>query len=338
MNRIAFIMGDRFIYWGSLIMGLGAVSAALMFLALRLRERKQEGLATSAAIPLSFIFSLVLSRLVHWYCRPEVYESLGTALTEFHRGGYALIGCFGGCLLAAGLIRLMHLTENLPRLLDHMALAGCLGISVGRLSSFFNVSDRGMVLPDTVGLPWAVSMTNSVSGAAENRLAVFLLQAMFAAILFAGLLIFYLRGRNRKTLKDGDCCLIFLLIYSAGQILLDSPRYDNLYFRSNGFVTIVQVFSLLALLAVAGIFTVRLARVRGARWAAMALLLLPLLGCAGYMEYHVQRHADQAALAYSVMGAALAISVIRILVIRGFAQTVRHHAGGLYSSPRGQEK
>ena len=324
MNRIALIMGNRFLYWSSLIMTLGGVSAALMFLALEFGEKKNH-LASMAAVPLSALLSLLLSRFVHWYCRPEVYESLSAAMLNFRRGGFALIGVFGGCILAAVILRLVRLSRNLPGMLDHMALAGCLGIAAGRLASFFNTTDRGMPLPETVGLPWAVGMTNEVAGTAENRLAIFIIQAAVAALLFAGLTVFYFRGRKKQTLRDGDTCLIFLLIYCASQIVLDSPRYDNLYFRSNGFVTIVQIFSLLALLTVATIFTVRLAKKRGARWASMALLLLPLLGCAGYMEYHVQRHGDQAALAYSLMAGCLAIAVVRILVIRGFAgDGVRH--------------
>ena len=319
MNRIALILGDRFLYWSSLILTLGGVSWALMLAALSLGEKKKEFMATAAAIPLAGFLSLIFSRMVHWYCRPEVYESLSEALTDYSRGGFALIGAFAGCILGAVILRLCRLSRNLPRLLDHMAIAGCLGISVGRLAPFFNTGDRGMILPETVGLPWAVSMTNSVSGAAENRLAVFLIQAMAAAALFLVLLIFYARGRRRGTLREGDTCLIFLLCYCASQIVLDSPRYDNLYFRSNGFVSIVQIFSLLTVLTVAVIFTVRLAKTRGARWTAMALVLLPLLGCAGYMEYHVQRHGDQAVLAYSVMGICMVLTVVRILELRAFA-------------------
>ena len=55
------------------------------------------------------------------------------------------------------------------------------------------------------------------------------------------------------------------------------------------------------------LFSIRMVRSRGWNfkylffWIAQAALL----GGAGYMEYHVQRHGDQAVLAYSVMGACL---------------------------------
>ena len=49
------------------------------------------------------------------------------------------------------------------------------------------------------------------------------------------------------------------------------------------------------------------------------------LGCAGFMEYYVQRHGDQAAFAYSVMSAALLAVVLLVLITwaLGKKRTVR---------------
>lgn len=318
MNRIAFIWEETFLYWSSIVLTLAGISAAAMFLSLTLRE-KEDRAAGIAALPLAAVLSLVFSRLVHWYCRPVGYANLTTALTDYQQGGFALIGVFFGCILAALLLRLLRISGNLPRMLDHMAIAGSLGIALGRLASLFNNSDRGMILPDQVPFPLASAVVNGVSGAMENRLAVFMLQSMVAAVLFAALWIFDARGRRKGTARDGDVCLIFLLCYCASQALLDSPRYDNLYFRSNGFVSVVQIFSALTVAATAILVTLRLIRRRGGRWGLMALPLMPLLGIAGYMEYHVQRHGDQAAFAYTVMGLCLGCFVLLTLLMRSFA-------------------
>ena len=80
--------------------------------------------------------------------------------------------------------------RNLPQMLDCMAVGGGMGIAVGRLASLFNASDRGMVLPDSVGLPFAFPVTNAVSGAVENRLATFMLQSIFAAAIVILLLLY----------------------------------------------------------------------------------------------------------------------------------------------------
>lgn len=321
MNRIAFVIGEKFLYWHSIILALAVLTAICMFWALAVRNREDLGGAV-VCVPLAFILSLLLSRLVHWYCRPQGYDGIFSALFDYSRGSFALVGTFAGCLLTAVLLRLFKVCKNLPRLLDQMSIAGALGIAVGRPAVLFTAADRGIPVPDWVPFPLASRLINSVSGETEVRLAVFMLQAMIAAILFVSLLIVYLRGKKKETLKDGDTCLIFLLWYCGSQAVLDSPRYDSLYFRSNGFVSIVQIFGILAVILTMLIFTVRLIRCR--RWSRFFLpfLALPLLGLAGYMEYHVQRHGSEALLAYSVMSLSMLFAVILILRIRANAVPV----------------
>lgn len=314
MEKIAWIIGHTYIYWSDVVRTLAAAAAVCCFMALYLRREKR-GLPAAVFIPLSVALSLLLSRMGHWYFRPENYESLTAALDVRQPGGFVLMGAFAGCLLAAGLVRLLGLTKELPELLDCVSLAGCGGIALGRLASLFNSSDRGMVLAE--GLPWVISVVNPVSGAEEWRLATFLLQAVAAGVIFLALLVFYLTGQRRK----GDTALLFLLFYGAAQVILDSTRYDSLYLRSNGFVSAVQVLGAAVMALVVILFAVRLVRAGG--WKKECLLLWLLqAGCftmAGYMEYHVQRHGNQAVFAYSTMAAALAAILILTLMTRHLA-------------------
>jgi len=204
-------------------------------------------------------------------------------------------------------------------MLDCMCLGGAAGIAVGRLASLFNASDRGQIVASILSLPFAYPVTNAVSGATEYRLATFMLQAMAALVIFLILALFYLKGRDK--LRDGDTCLIFLLVYGASQVLLDSTRYDSLFFRSNGFVSIVQVFSALALGLAIAVFSHRMVKARGFKWWNIPLWILvaACIGGAGFMEYYVQRHGDQAAFAYSVMTACLTGIILLTLLIRFLA-------------------
>ena len=149
---------------------------------------------------------------------------------------------------------------------------------------------------------------NQVSGQLEYRLATFLFQSVIAAVIFVVLLVLWLRERRRGTAEDGDICLLFLLCHGAVQVALDSTRYDSLFFRSNGFVSIVQVLGALAIGLTVIVFSVRLVRRRGfkAWYLLLWLAVAALLGLGGYMEYHVQRHASEAVFAYSMMSLALA--------------------------------
>jgi uncharacterized membrane protein YhaH (DUF805 family) len=93
--------------------------------------------------------------------------------------------------------------------------------------------------------------------------------------------------------------------------------------RSNGFVSLVQILGLVAVLVAIITFSVRAVKARGFKWyfALLWLLQLAVMGGAGYMEYYVQRHGDQAAFAYRNMGICLAVIVLITLTIRTLAVT-----------------
>lgn len=319
MDKIAFVMGESVIYWNSIVLTLAAATAIFFFLSFYI-GKCGNAVAGFAAVPLSIVLSIVLSRLVHWYSRADSYGGFLAAMTDYTSGGYALLGTFAGCLLASAVLRFVCLHRNLPEMLDCMSLAGLAGISVGRLTSFFNSSDRGNVLENMHSLPFAWPVTNTVSGAVEYRLATFVIQAAVALVLFIALTIFFVKGQ-KKGLKDGDTCLIFLLIYGASQVVLDSTRYDSLFFRSNGFVSIVQVFAALALGFAIVMFSIRMVKARGFKfWQVLLWIVIAgFIGGAGYMEYYVQRRGNEAVFAYSVMSGCLAAVIALTLLVRHLA-------------------
>lgn len=321
MEKVAFMSGGTFIYWSSIMLTLAVAAAVLIFTAVYLGK---QGSATALciAIPVAMFSSLLLSRLIHWYCRTDAYESLQAAMTDYTWGGYALMGVFAGCFLTAMLLRVLRISRNLPQMLDAMVIGGGVGIAVGRLASLFNSSDRGIIVPDSWGMPYAYPVTNAVSGVVENRLATFMLQSIAAAAIVLLLLVLMLGTRIfRKKMPDGDVTLLFLLMYGGSQIVLDSTRYDSLFMRSNGFISIVQIVGLVFMLAALILFSIRMVRCRGLRFFHFLLWLgiLGGLGAAGYMEYYVQRHGDQAALAYTVMSAGILFAILLTAVIRGLS-------------------
>lgn len=323
MDRIAFIDNEIFYYWSQIILALAALTAICFFLSFYLRK-SGNGLAAVLVIPLSIVISLFLARLCHWYCRADSYSGMKAALTDYSSGGYALMGVFGGCILAGCLLRMLQICKNLPEMFDAMALAGAAGIAVGRLQSFYNTSDRGVLVEGITTLPVVYPVNNAVTGVTEYRLATFMLQAIVSGIIFLVLTVFYLRGtaqKGRKKLHDGDTCLLFLAAYGASQIVLDSTRYDSLFMRSNGFISIVQILGAVGMAAAIVLFSIRMVKAMKFRaWhVALWVGILAAIGGAGYMEYHVQRHGDQALFAYTVMSICLCIAVFLICLIRVYA-------------------
>lgn len=302
MNQIAFFYGDTLVYWSSIVLALGVLTGLVLFLASWLR-RSEPVTGALQACPLAIVLSLVLGRLAHWYFRPDSYESLMAAMATFSGTGYALMGAFVGCLLTAGLLRLLGAVGNLPLLLDCMSIGGCAAIAIGRLSCFFTSEDRGEILTGVTGLPWVYPVINETSGAAEYRFAVFFFQAILAGCILAVLFFLY-----RKRHRDGDVTLVFLLLYCASQIVLDSTRYDALRLRSNGFISAVQILCAVTLVLVIGILAFRVNK-RTWQIPIWAITALGLTG-AGYMEYYVQRHGDRAGFAYPVMSVCLGAVVL----------------------------
>ncbi len=314
MDRIAFIVNGTFVYWNSIVLTLAAGVAICVFLACYLPQG--EGSAAAVAVPAALVLSVILARLVHWYFRPDSYRGFLAAMTDFTSGGYALLGVFLACGLTVLLLRLLRLETNSARLLDDMCLGGCAGIALGRLACFFSTADRGQILEHIRSLPFAYPVNNVVTGAPEYRLATFVIQSMVTAVIFGVLLAFFLLCKKRKA---GDVTLLFALLYGMSQAVLDSTRYDSLFMRSNGFISVVQLSGAAAVLGVSIAAAVRLVRVRGFRfwypaiWAGM----LALLGGAGYMEYFVQRHGDRALFSYSIMTACLS-GIVALTLISGF--------------------
>jgi len=319
MDRIAFIMGELFIYWNSIILTLAAAGAICLFLAFYL-NKCGNAVAGFAVVPIGMVLSLLLARFIHWYCRADSYSGFLDAMTNYSSGGFALMGVVFGCVLAAVITRLLRLHKNLPEMLDCMCIAGAAGIAVGRLASFFNASDRGQIVESIKSLPFVYPVTNAVSGALEYRLATFMIQAMVALVLFIALAVFYLKNKHYK-LRDGDVTLIFLLVYGASQVVLDSTRYDSLFFRSNGFVSIVQVLGAISLAVAIVMFSIRMVKAKGFKfwYILLWIVIAGLIGGAGFMEYYVQRHGDEAVFAYSVMTSCLIGIVILTLLIRTLA-------------------
>ena len=324
MDKIAYIVGETFLYWNSIILILAAAAAICVFLSLYLRE-KGNGIATAFLIPIALVVSILFARTVHWYCRPDAYAGLEAALSTFTGGGYALMGVFAGCALTAAVLRLLRIVKNLPMAFDCMTLAGGVGIAVGRLACLYNTTDRGPVIESIRTLPLVYPVSNAVTGVVEWRFATFMIQAIVTGLITAVLLVFYLagqRGRNRK-LRDGDTACLWLCAYGASQVVLDSTRYDSLFMRSNGFISIVQILGAVALVGTVVYFSVRMVKARGFRWWNVPLWLIyaGCVGGAGFMEYWVQRHGDQALFSWSVMSACLIGLVLLTVLIRLLAVT-----------------
>lgn len=320
MYQLAFVINDTLVYWHSVILALAVVTGIVFFLAAYC-SRAGEIAAAAVACPVCIAAAIALARLVYWFFRPELYESVSEALGS---NGYALMGAFLGCFLAACLLRLLKTVDSLPALLDSLCIGGSAAIALGRLSFFFTPEDRGEILTGFTKLPVVCPVINATSGAEEYRFATFAFQAMAAGCIFLYLLICFLRGLRKQTHLDGSITAKFLLLYCASQIVLDSTRYDGLHLRSNGFISAVQVACAVVLVLVILLLSIQVLRRSGklSRLVPVWLLSAASLGGCAYMEYFVQRHGDRAVMAYGVMSVCLLVIVFAGFLLLRWGQAV----------------
>lgn len=309
MNQVAFILDNTTLYWYSIVLALAVTAGICFFMACCSHSGVRLPWA-AASVLLAVFLSLVLSRLVFWYCRADSFRSLGQALTTPSSGSLALAGAFLGCGLAA--LVLGRFAGGILKLLDCMSVAGSCAICLGRLGNFFTSADRGQILTEMTFLPWSYPVVNATSGELEYRLATFLFQSIIAGLLFIVLSYLFFSPRTRKYLSDGKLTLLFAMVYGASQVILDSTRYDSLYLRSNGFVSMVQILAAVALGVSIILCAIGAAKTKGLRkWMILVWVVIAgLFGGAGYMEYYVQRHGRLAFFAYDIMEHCLVVILV----------------------------
>ena len=221
-----------------------------------------------------------------------------------------------GALAAAALLGLLGIIRDLPAFLDDGSLAAAAGIAVGRLGDMYGVINHGRFLMTEAArqaLPWSSPVFNAVSGAYEWRFATFFYQSIWAAVIFLAVGTVLLR-RKKSGRPEGTGAALFLTLYCLGQIVFESTRYDALFLRSNGFVSMEQIVCCAALLALLIAGTVRTRGV-SLRLAGCWLGFLAGMGLAGYMEYYVQRHGGEYVFAYNTMAGGLALVLLSLLLL-----------------------
>ncbi len=316
MNHVICYIGGISLTWHGIVMAI-AVAAAVAVSAVLAGERKNMLLSVLSAASISCLLSTFFSKFVYWYCCYERFNGFGDALTRVGEGGHSLVGAMAGVILSALIAALIIKPDGgFMGLLDCIAPGGALGICIGRLASYFSLSDKGNILitdPADQHAPLAFEVIDSVTGTAVWRFSTFFFESAAAAIIFVccAYMYFTFCGAGTKPERTGSVAMIFLSLFGASQAVLESTRYDALYLRSNGFVSLMQIISLLMIILSMVYFSLITVRAKGVKPLYYVLwgVTLALLGVCGYMEYYVQRHADMYVMCYTVMSCAMAVCV-----------------------------
>ena len=311
MSSAAVCIGHTILYWDAILIALSACACYLAIFSAYTANGGRAG-TLCVFVPLSLALAVGVSRLMFWLCHPEQFASLSAAFLPGSGGSVCLSGVVIGFALAAALLRLLRLAPDAALLFDSCAPGLALGLALVRLSALFNGSCRGKLVitdPRFARLPFAAP----APGAAEYRFAAFFVSSLLFLAVFVIVTLLYLRLWGRP----GDAFLVFLLLYNAVDMLIDSTRYDATYFLFNGFVSVAQILGAVTMLGVTVLFSVRARRAgTTAKRRVLCWIVWFLgLGAAGVSEYLVQRHGNWPLRCYALMSFGLLLTLAAALLL-----------------------
>lgn len=237
--------------------------------------------------------ALIGARLLYCLIRFDFYfiEMGPVSVLRTWEGGFLLYGAVLGALLAAGLLAKRR-GASVSGTLDALAAPGMLVIAITRLFEGTTGEGVGTWLESEAlcRLPFAVQ-----NEFGEWQLAVFLMEALIAAVLFAVILRY--RG------APGEKVMTALLLYACCQVCLESLRVDSCL--KIGFVRVSQVLSAVVVL---GVTVIRAYRVGGVRPALLRALVIGVcVGIVGGLEWALDKTPVSNVILYMVMIAACAV-------------------------------
>lgn len=255
MNQIAVFYGDTTIYFTSILIALALLTAFVFSLAIYM-PRHRYGVAMWIFFPAATVASVLLSRIIHWYCNTEQYTDFRTAFIDYTTGDYCIIGVIIAVCVVSMLLRLMRLVRSHYDLLDAAAPGLAFVIAMIRFSHIFSDKCYGKMIitePSLQHLPISAPIISS-DGNAEYRFASFFVSFILFLASTVILIVYYLRKNDalfaqgvdkNKTdtlplgiLKsDGHTFRLFLMLFSAEEVIIDSTRYDasHLFFTGEQF-------------------------------------------------------------------------------------------------------
>ncbi|MBQ6951849.1 MAG: prolipoprotein diacylglyceryl transferase [Clostridia bacterium] len=218
----------------------------------------------------------------------------------FSGGGYSMMGALLGGFLGAALAGKM-LKQSSLKFMDVFAPACLAFVFFARLGEMFYPEFAGFGVSRPLIYEFTKTWPIAVSDGTESYLATYLMEAICALVI-----LFVLARDVKKQERDGNTFVLFLLLFGASQIIMESLRYDR--HMSYTFIRMQQVLAILVLIG--GLMYA--ARRSGKSKKQMGLLLLMMvvisvLGVA--LEFAIDRTELNRYLLYALFVVLVAIPV-----------------------------
>ncbi|MCK9478163.1 MAG: prolipoprotein diacylglyceryl transferase [Firmicutes bacterium] len=239
LNRVAFTVGIREIYWYGIIIGAGLLTAVLVATS----QSKKMGLPKDTIADITLIatpFAIIFARLyfVLWNFKDYIGDMKN--IFNIRQGGLAIYGgIIGGVAAAYVYCRIKKV--DVKKVFDSGAFGLLIGQAIGRFGNFVNVEAYG----SQTALPWRMEIYSDELGALISVHPTFLYESLWNV---AGL-IMLLMYRGKKKF-EGELFLLYVAWYGIGRAWVEQLRVDSLPYGASFKVS--QIFAIVT--AVAAVF------------------------------------------------------------------------------------
>jgi len=231
------------IYFYGVILAIAIAVATLTadWVGTKYFELKKETIIDLA--PYLIIFGIIGARL--YYCLMDIgfFMRFPTEVFAIRHGGISIHGAIIGGLIGLIIFAIRH---KLPikKLCDVSSVGLALGQSIGRWGNFFNSEAYGM----PTNLPWKLYIAPQYRQIPFQDVSyyhpAFLYESILDLVIF-GILFYFVRSKKSK--RDGNIALIYLILYSVARIFVEYIRIDCVRYICGVSVAIIMSVGIIIL-------------------------------------------------------------------------------------------
>lgn len=237
INRVAFQLFGKDIYWYGIIIAGGFLLAAIY----ASRRAENFGIKSSDildmlifALPISILSARAYYVIFSW----DQYKNNPNEIIAIWHGGLAIYGGIIGAILTAFFycrIRKIRFSS----MLDVGSLGLLIGQSIGRWGNFMNAEAFGRL----TNLPWRMNIGQTISEAGQYGYhPTFFYESMWNLL---GFILLHFYSKNRKF--SGEIFLLYVTWYGFGRFFIEGLRTDSLYFMNSN-IRISQVVAICSMI------------------------------------------------------------------------------------------
>lgn len=233
INRIAFSVFGKDVYWYGIIIGIGVIVAAYF----ALREAHKVGIDTNSMVDMityGLIFAIIGARLYFVLFNISNFNNFWD-IFKIWEGGIAVYGgIIGG--LTAGYIYCRIKKISFPKILDIITIPLLIGQSIGRWGNFVNKEAYGGL----TNLPWRMEIYDEFGKIIAVH-PTFLYESLWNLV---GIILITLNRKRKKF--EGEIFAWYVIWYGLGRAWIEQLRVDSLpyngSFKISQIVAITSVF------------------------------------------------------------------------------------------------